>query len=189
MAWCQCLWLSIRQGRCSTELPFRLMVICLSVSMSVRSFHWLPIHMDMFLSTRLIAYLSDQMTDQYLLQSDPAGWLADRTDRQSIWWMADRLNKYPDMPTIWIETHISKTEKSFSSDIAFHLQTTDKPLGEIKSPVVTEKAESATPAIRQGRRWQRYRLTEQTERRLTEHIAGCVYVETANQSKWQSRSQ
>ena len=29
--------------------------------------------MDMFLSTRLIAYLSDQMTDQYLLQSDPAG--------------------------------------------------------------------------------------------------------------------
>ena len=47
---------------------------------------------------------------------------------------------------------ISKTEKSFSSDIAFHLQTTDKPLGEIKSPVVTEKAESATPAIRQGRR-------------------------------------
>ena len=103
---------------------------CIKVHLYIRLFRRIFSQPIVLLNWWLIADLADQLTERPLLQSNPAGWLAERTDGQTVKWMFDWMSKCPDMPTIWIEMHIWETWKSFFSNIAFHLQTTDKPPGQ-----------------------------------------------------------
>ena len=97
---------------------------------------WLICYADAQWFIWLIADLSDQLTDRPLLQSVPPGWLAERTDSKMDVWMS----KCPDMPTIWTEMHIWESWKSFFSNLAFHLHTTDKPPGKFNTPTVKWKS-------------------------------------------------
>ena len=62
--------------------------------------------------------------------------MAEQTNRK----MDVLMSKCPDMPAIWIEMHIWETWKSFFSNIAFHLQTTDNPPGKFNAPSVQSKS-------------------------------------------------
>ena len=88
---------------------------------------------DVWKFIRLIAGLADQLTDRTLLQSDPSGWLAERTDSGMNVRMNEQMPGYAHNMN-W-NAHL-RNLKIFFSNLAFHLQTTDKPPGKLNMPTV-----------------------------------------------------